>query len=289
LTYTLPATHTAAAGAGWIGRRELVLWVVAAILANQALHVLDLGTPSAFLVSVLSLNLVYLLAGIVIVNRVLGSDGCAVATRLEVVLGIGVLIAMAITGLVGYRMGIGVVSTAVALYALGRAGLDQSLRAAGAVLLALSANLVWGPIFFQLVTPELLAADAFLVRGFLFFGGADVSVNGLTFANAQGHQVTLAGACSSFKNLSMGLLAGVAITMALRPRFVRRDVVAIAAVCAIMVLLNAARVGLLAASEASHLYWHDGDGAVILAMVQTALILALAFIGAHWATRSAAS
>lgn len=279
----------AAAGDGWIGRRELVLWVVAAILANQALHVLDLGTPFAFLVSVLSLNLVYLLAGIVIVSRVLGSNGCVVATRLEVALGFGALIAMAITGLVGYRMGIGVVSTAVALYALGRAGLDQSLRASGAVLLALSANLVWAPIFFQLVTPELLAADAFLVRGFLMFSGAEVSVNGLTFENGEGHRVTLVGACSSFKNLSMGLLAGVAITMALRTHFVRRDVVAIAAVCAIMALLNALRVVLLAANEASHLYWHDGNGAPILAMFQTALIVALAFIGAHWATRSAAS
>lgn len=273
---------------GWLGRRELVLWVVAAILANQALHVVDLSAPSAFVASVISLNLVYWLAGAVIVSRVLGSDRSAAASRLEVMLGLGAVAAMGITGLVGYRMGVGIVSTAVAAYILARDHHDISLRAAGAVLLALSAYLVWGPIFFQLVTPELLAADAFVVRSMMALWEPSMTAKGLTFTSVEGHAITLIGACSSFANMSIALLSGVAITMAMRPRFVARDVLAIAAVCALMVLLNAARICLAASSEARHLYWHDGVGAQILALVHTVLIFAMAYQGARWAGRSAA-
>jgi hypothetical protein len=104
------------------------------------------------------------------------------------------------------------------------AGDDRNVRAAGVVLLALSTQLVWGPILFQFFTPELLRADAALVGEILKPLRPDIIWRGTTFVAPDGHAVTLIGGCSSFNNVSTAVLACVAITMLRRTEWFRRDV-----------------------------------------------------------------
>src|SRR5205807_2468033 len=131
------------------------------------------------------------------------------------------------------------------------------------VLLALSGQLVWGPVLFQFFTPELLGADAAIVGGILTWLRPDIVWTGTSFLGADGHSIALIGACSSFNNVSTAVLACATIAMLTRTEWVRRDIAAVAVACVAMVLINAVRIGLLAWSLASYRFWHDGAGVEI--------------------------
>jgi hypothetical protein len=157
---------------------------------------------------------------------------------------------------------------------------DRNLRAAGGVLLAISAHLVWGPILFQFFTPELLRADAALVGEILGSLRPDIIWSGTTFSAPSGHSIVLVGACSSFNNVSTAVLACATITMLTRTEWIPRDIVTVAIASVVMILINAARLCLLAWSGALLLFWHEGAGAQILGIAQTLIILLIAWWGA---------
>jgi Transmembrane exosortase (Exosortase_EpsH) len=175
---------------------------------------------------------------------------------------------------------IGLLATLVAFYLLILNGGDRNLKAAGAVLLAVSAQLVWGLIFFRLFTPELLRADAGLVGTFLMALRPDIIWEGTSFFAPDGHAVSLIAGCSSFNNVSTAVLACAAVAMLRRTEWVRGDIATIAIACVAMILINSARICLFAWSVAFHDYWHDGEGAQILGISQTLIVLAMAWWGA---------
>jgi Transmembrane exosortase (Exosortase_EpsH) len=270
-----------------LSRRELLTWTALALLANQALHVLEVGNFKNLLSSLASLNLVYWLAAGVIVWRLSRSDAIKPATGRDKALAIGCGLALCATGLISYRMGAGLVATVAAFAMMRHAGDDAELRAAGTVLLALATHLAWGPILFQLTTQELIGIDAGIVMAILKLVGSSVTLKDGTFYAANGHTMTMIGGCSSFMNMSIALLACVTITMALRTRWHRHDASVLIAMCATMVLVNAFRIVLFTGGPAAHAYWHDGPGSSIFVLVQTALIALLGYGGALWAARQA--
>jgi hypothetical protein len=71
-------------------------------------------------------------------------------------------------------------ATVTAGYLLFIDGGDRNIKAAGAVLLALSVNLVWAPCF-QLFTPELLRADAAILGVILTALRPDIVWSGNSF------------------------------------------------------------------------------------------------------------
>ena len=258
-----------------------MLWVAGGVLANMALHAVDLLTPTGLA----SLNLIYWLAGIVAIRRLLASRTAPVQTP-DLAIPLLLLLALGITGLTGQRVGIGIVATATALWMLAAAREDRSVFAAASVLLALSTHLVWGRILFQIATPELLKADALLVKTILDVISPGFTLSGTAFVAPGGGGMVMVGACSSFMNVSMALLACVSIIMGLRTHFTRRDVVTLGVLSLAMILTNAARLCLIATQgTASYAYWHDGLGAQLFALLQTATILGLGYLGAVWAGR----
>jgi exosortase/archaeosortase family protein len=154
------------------------------------------------------------------------------------------------------------------------------------VLLALSVQLIWGPILFRLFTPELLKIDAAFVGAILAMLRPDIGSNGTTFFAPDGHAVSLVAGCSSFNNVSTAALVCVAVAMMRRTEWVRRDLLTIAVAGAAMILVNSARICAFAWAEAYHAYWHDGAGAQILAIAQTLVVLAIAWWGAAFAART---
>jgi transmembrane exosortase EpsH len=263
-----------------IGRRELLLWIVVCLFANQALLLLDVQSFDAFAASLLTQNDIYWLACAVVIYRLNLSDRTVGAGRLDWVLALAVGILLVLSSLLPYRFGIGLLTTLVALYLVLLDHADRNLKAAGAVLLALSMQLVWGPIFFQLFTPELLAADAALVGSVLTVLRPDIVWNGTTFFAPDGHAVSLIAACSSFNNVSTAVLACAAVIMLRRVEWMRSDTATMAIAATAMMLVNAARICLFAWSSDYHAYWHDGAGAQILAIAQTLVVLAIAWRGA---------
>ena len=157
------ASSQSAAGLTPIPRRELLLWIVVWLFANQTLLLLNVESLDAFSASLLTQNDIYWLACGVAVYRLYASDQSVSANRVDCVLAVALGVCILLSSLLPYRFGIGLLATLVAIYLLRFDRGDRNLKAAGYVLLAVSTQLVWGPIVFQLFTPELLKADAALV------------------------------------------------------------------------------------------------------------------------------
>lgn len=270
-----------------IGRREAFLWLTVCLLANQAVQLVDTSSFGAFAASLATQNWIYWLACYAAVYRLHVSDRAAPTTRIDGWLTAAILVAILLMSLLPYRFATGLLASITAGYFVTAAGVDRNIRAAGLVLLALSTQLVWGPIFFQLFTPELLHADGFLVGEILTSLRPDIVWRETTFAAPDGHAIALVGGCSSFNNVSTAVLACVAITMLTRTEWVRRDLATVAIVCTVMILLNTLRICLLAWSYGSHAYWHNGDGAQIFGIGQTLAVLLMAWWGAQPWKRSA--
>lgn len=270
---------------GCIGRQELLLWLAAAILANFALHILDTSSLLRLGSSLASLSLVYWLAAFVIINRLRQSGDRSPATMREQIAIVAGLILLLLSSLAGYRAGPGLVATGSAVLIIACLRNDADTRASATVLLALAGNMLWAPAAFQLATRELLLLDAVLVGTVLNLFRPEVVWQDLTFHAMDGNAITLVGGCSSFNNISIALLACVAATMLVRTHWRRGDIwVAIAAVVA-MTAINVLRLCLMATGAAAHAYWHDGEGAHVIALAQTLAIAAIAFGGAGLAGR----
>jgi hypothetical protein len=168
-------------------------------------------------------------------------------------------------------------ATAVYLWATSRS--EPKLRAAGVVLLALAFNGFWGPKLFEALAFPLLAADTALVGGLLSLLHSGYSWHG-TVIETEGHGIAMLGPCSSFHNISLGLLCWIAITKLKRPDWAPGDAWAAALVVVAVVLLNTARVYLMALSTEMYAYWHTGFGADIFALVTSAAVISISVWGA---------
>jgi exosortase/archaeosortase family protein len=271
----LPARRAAG-----VRRRELFLWIVICLFANQALQLIDTSSLKALTDSLASQNYFLWLAAYAVIFRLLRSDADVPASRRDCGAALVFCGALLCASFLPYRFGTGLLTTATAGYILLQHEGDRNVRAAGVVLLALAVQLVWAPIVFQLFTPELLRADAALVGELLAWLRPDVAWRGTNFTSPDGHTVTLVGACSSFNNVSSALLACVAVAMLTRTEWRRRDLATIAVASVVMILANSLRLCLVTGSAAEHLYWHNGIGEQILTISQTFVILLIAWWGA---------
>jgi hypothetical protein len=215
-----------------------------------------------------------------VIYRLYGSNAAVRASRLDCGAALAIGAALFCTSFVPYRFGPGLVATMMASYLLLAHAGQWNLKAAGALLLVLSVHLVWGPILFQLFTPELLYADAALIGGILKWLRPDIVWSGTTFFAPGGNAVSLIGACSSFNNVSSAVLACATIAMLTRTEWARRDIATIVVAGIAMILINATRICLFCWSGSSHLFWHDGAGAQILAIGETLVVLVIAWRGA---------
>src|ERR1700694_740812 len=267
-------------GMAGIGRRALLLWAVLCLFVNQALQLLDIGSYEAFAVSLAAQNIIYWLACYAGIYRLYASDSARPANRLDCSLALAICVSIFFTSFLPYRFGIGLLTTITAGYLLIADRGDRNLTAAGSVLLAVSAHQVWGPVLFQLLTPELLRADAALVGEVLTSLRPDIVWSGTAFHAPDDHSILLIGGCSSFNNVSTAVLACATVAMLTRTDWYRRDITTLAIACVVMILANAARLCLLAWSGPLHLIWHDGAGVQILGIAQTILVLLIAWWGA---------
>ncbi len=273
----LPASTGATSG---LGRREAFLWLAIGLFVNQALQLVDTQSLQAFAASLVNQNYIYWLACYAVIYRLCLSDGAVRATRFDVVVVVSTGVAILLSSLLPYRVAIGLLATILAGYLLIAHAGDRNLKAAGAVLLALSGQLVWGPVLFQFFTPQLLHVDAAIVGEILTTLRPDIARTGTSFLGPGGHAISLVGGCSSFNNVSSAVLACATIAMLTRTEWVRRDMAAIVVACAAMILINAVRICLLGWGSAFYQFWHDGAGVQILGIGETLVVLAIAWWGA---------
>ena len=170
--------------------------------------------------------------------------------------------------------------TAFGIFIVLRSARDSSLAAAAVVLMALALNGLWGPTLFDLFAIQLLQLDAALVGTLLSLTQPGMSWDQTIVGRPDGHSVFIYSPCSSFHNISLGLLCWVSVTKLVRSRWVRSDFLWASAVAGAVIVLNASRLYLMALSPEYFTYWHDGFGVVIVNWVTTLVVLAISLWGA---------
>ena len=158
---------------------------------------------------------------------------------------------------------------------------DLSLRAAAAVMLALAMQLLWGRLLFEFVALRIETADAWLAAGLLRSLHHAVSLKG-NLIGTESHQIVVYDACTSFHNLSVALLAFVAITKLSRLDWRPGDLVTAASLVLLTVAMNSLRLFLMASSPAGQLeFWHTGAGSQAINAALSALTAGLCLYGAQ--------
>ncbi len=270
-----------------ISRKEMFAWVWTALLANNAVCILRSDSLEAFVTSLLAINVIVVLAWFVVFKRLLVSSAATRVTSADVVFAVAfALLFCATTLFETRRFAVGLLTTIAGLYTVVKSDGDNDLKAPAAVLLALATNMTWAPLVFQYFGPDLVQADAAIVGNILSRTNPDILWSGTTFQSAEGHRIILVGACSSFHNMSFGLLACISIAMFARNTLVWRDAVVVLLGSVVMVGLNAFRLSVLATSAPAYAYWHDGAGAEIHAAIATVCIVTVGLWGTAWASRT---
>jgi hypothetical protein len=160
---------------------------------------------------------------------------------------------------------------------------DRKLRAAGAVLGALSVQEFWGHILFNLVALPLLRAETAIVGTILQAAKAGTVWQDNIITGPSGYGIMVYSGCSSFHNLSLAILCWVTVTKLRRETWRGHDFVIGAAVAGTMILLNVARLYLMAWDIDLYHYWHDGRGADIFAIGASLTILLITLYGSSLA------
>lgn len=178
-------------------------------------------------------------------------------------------------------------TTAAALYIWATSRDDDSLFAAATVLLAIALNGYWGPLAFNLFAAQILQADAALVGTVLSAAQDHIVWRETIIGTPGGHSIIVYGPCSSFHNISLGLLCWVTVTKLARTNWIRSDFFVALAICATVILFNATRLSILALGPENFEYWHSGRGADLFAWATTLALLAISLWGAFRTPRPA--
>jgi exosortase/archaeosortase family protein len=269
-----------------IGRRELFIWLVFILLANQLLRLNAAslsGLGEALFDALQNKSAIYYLGWYATLQLLLDDRTEEAATKSDVAFALSVTL---FNFLPGYSIP-WLSATATGLYLLATSRGNTRQNAAAAVLLALAFNGFWGPKLFDFFAIYLLRADAALVGAALSATQSGMSWDDTIVGTPEGHRVLIFGPCSSFHNISLGLLCWVAISRLVRQVWRWQDLWIGLAVCTAVVLLNGTRLYLMALNPESFGYWHHEFGATIFTWVTTLTILLISLWGIYRTERQA--
>jgi hypothetical protein len=257
----------------------LFIWLAAILLANQLFRaaggthwqIIDALTADLALKSVF-----YYLAWYAVFRLLLDSNAARSANALDFAFGLFVCLANFLTA----NSIVWLSTTAMALYVWATSAGDDKMRSAAAVILALALNGFWGPRVFESLAFYILRADAALVGTVLSAANSQITQQETIVGVSGGHSIIVYGPCSSFHNISLGLLCWVTVTKLMRSNWVRADFAIAALVCVTVIALNATRLSILALGADNFAYWHSGRGAELFNWATTLAVLAISIWGA---------
>jgi len=159
-----------------------------------------------------------------------------------------------------------------------RSQADRNLRSAGIVLAALSVQAFWGPILFGLLSFPILNVETEVVAAILNITGVGATWHQNIVTVPGGHAILILSGCSSFHNISLGLLIWLTLSRLRGQSWTPRRIFTGLVIAACVVICNSARLYMMALSAEQFTYWHDGPGASIFAVGVSLLVLILSLI-----------
>ncbi len=281
MTYAFRAfeLQTGNARAASLRRCEFFAWIACILFINDLARIeveSSSGIFPALIESVTSKSIFYYLGIYAVIRLLLEGD----ADRQVGSLDIGLGLAACVISVLPFKSVVWLVATLWAFYLLVSGGSDRKVKAAAVVLLALATNRLWGPIFFDSFESALLHADAALAGTALIFSHPDLTWHGNVIGAAEGHRIIILSGCSSFHNISMGLLCWAALTKLARPTWDWSDAAFAFGVVAVVIGLNVSRLYLMALSYDQYIYWHNGFGSQLYEIAATLAVLTISLWGA---------
>jgi hypothetical protein len=160
-------------------------------------------------------------------------------------------------------------------------GRRRQSGSAGIVLAALSFQQLWGHFVFEILSYPLLRAETAVIGTILDATGTGAVWRDNIITEPDGHGLVILTACSSFHNLSIGLLCWISISRLRNQNWRSRDLTGAIIVAGIMVLVNGARLYMMALDTARYNYWHHGTGSQIFAVGASLAVLLICYLGAR--------
>lgn len=155
---------------------------------------------------------------------------------------------------------------------------DKRLASLGQLCIGLAWVSFWGAIVLSFIAQWLLPIEAHFAYLPLSLSGS-FSLNGLIISNDSGFGLLVAEPCSAFHNTITATFIWLSLIKIQRLDFQSKYFVILAIAVAAVVLLNTARIGLMAVSESDYLFWHMGPGLWIVKIVMLSTVLSVFYFG----------
>lgn len=144
-------------------------------------------------------------------------------------------------------------------------------RGVAIIALALTGPLLWGPLILNLLGTELLSMDASIAA---LLSGHTASGN-LIRVPGDAPDVLILPGCSAFKNLAPVFVLAATLSQLLGTAIGRSLALACLLAVTAVVVINSARLALIALYPAQYDYWHVGGGATLFSYATLLAIVAI--------------
>ncbi len=138
--------------------------------------------------------------------------------------------------------------------------LPESMRAGGAIMMAVAMRDPLSRTLLDLFTEPLLAFDGRVAAFWLSAFYDQVGHRGNLITGPDGHKLLILTGCSSFANLSYSLLAWFAVSRAFLSSFSHRVWMAGAGISVFVPVLNHLRLARMGLDEEAYVFFHTGEG-----------------------------
>jgi hypothetical protein len=155
---------------------------------------------------------------------------------------------------------------------------DKRLRSLGQLCLGLAWIDFWGPVVMGLINQWLLPIETALAQVPLSFFGS-FSLAGNVILGANGHDILVLEPCSAFRNTVAMAFIWLSLMKILRLDFSLWNLYILGIGVAVVVLLNTARIAVMAYSYDQYVFWHLGPGLTIVKIAMLTLVLGIFYFG----------
>jgi exosortase/archaeosortase family protein len=259
----------------FIARRDIFIWAMVILFINNLFSILT-EVKFEFFGELSAISIFQWMAWYAIFYLLSSSDTTTPARFRDIV----VMAALCLLVLLPTSRMIWVAGAIIAIYLL-TMHRDPKVRAAGAVLGALTVQQFWGHVLFNLVAFPLLRAETAVVGTMLeaTLPGTVWQDNVITGPNGFG--LVIHTACSSYHNLSLAMLCWITVSKLHDQSWRIYDLIMVSVVAGTMIILNLVRLYLMAYDINQYYYWHDGTGASIFAIGASLTIFSMSLYGSR--------
>ena len=155
---------------------------------------------------------------------------------------------------------------------------DKRIASLGQLCIGLVWIDFWGALVLSLIGPWLLPIESrFAYLAVSLFG--PFSLNGLIISNGNGFAIKVIEPCSAFHNTITTAFIWLSLIKIQKLDFHLKHIVVLAIGLTFVVLLNTARIGIMAVSKSEYVFWHMGPGLWIVKIVMLSAVLSLFYFG----------